>query len=159
MKDGSLDADRLRRGHVGYALLALVEKINELESAAGCFGTDVQIHHSEIHMIMAIHNNEGIHVGGLADHLKITKGSVSEILRKIERKGLINKRIDPEKRSRLNIFLTEKGKIAHEHHIFFHEQLNEIVDVALHDHTPEQFEFLVHFLKRLLFGLDSFERE
>lgn len=151
------DAARLRRGHISYSLFALVAKFGELEQQARCFGTDVEIHNAEIHMIMAIHDDEGIHVGGLADKLHITKGSVSELLRKLERKGLIHKDTDPLKLSRINVFLTEKGKIAHEHHLLYHERLNEMLDQAMRHHSPEQVEFLAHFLDDVRSGLDSMD--
>lgn len=153
------DTSRLRRGHTGYTLLLLSAKIGELVHRSLSFGTDVEIHNAEIHMIMAIHENEGIHVGGLAKKLKITKGSVSELLGKLERKGLIYKKTDSSKLSRLNIFLTEKGKIAHEHHVLFHERLNEIIDQAMRHHSAHEVEFLAHFLNDVLSGLETFEQE
>lgn len=155
--DNDSDAARLRRGHTSYVLLRLAAKLGELEHKSRFFGTDVEIHNAEIHMIMAIHEDEGIHVGGLAAKLKITKGSVSELLRKLERKGLINKKIDLLKLSRLNIYLTEKGRVAHEHHVFFHERLNEIIDQAMRHHTTGEVGFLAHFLNDVLSSLESFE--
>jgi len=156
-EDNASDAARLRRGHTSYALLALVAKFGELEQQSRCFGTDVEIHNAEIHMIMAIHGDEGIHVGGLAEKLHITKGSVSELLRKLERKGLVYKKTDPLKLSRLNVFLTEKGTLAHEHHLLYHEQLNQMLDMALRHHSPEQATFLEHFLEDVIAGLGSME--
>ena len=81
-------------------------------------------------MIMTIHNTEGIHVGGLAQKLGITKGSVSEMLRKLERKGLVRKEKDPLKMTRLNVYLTDKGKTAHENHMYYHSRLDGVVAEA-----------------------------
>ena len=93
-KNSDSDAARLRRGHTSYSLFSLVAKFTEIEQQSRFFGTDVEIHNAEIHMIMAIHDVEGIHVTGLADRLHITKGSVSELLRKLEQKKLIHKDTD-----------------------------------------------------------------
>lgn len=42
---------------------------------------------------MAIAEHPGIHVGGLAEILGVTKGAVSEILKKLEKKILLSKRL------------------------------------------------------------------
>lgn len=65
--------------------------------------------YSEIHIIMAIAEHPGIHVGGLAEILGVTKGAVSEIL-KNWKKDLIIKEIDNLNLSRYSLNLTEKGK-------------------------------------------------
>ena len=70
-------------------------------------------------------------MGGLAEQLGVTKGSVSELLRRLERKGLAYKAKDPLKLTRLNVFLTEKGKAAHKQHMDFHSQLDCMVDDAM----------------------------
>ena len=74
-----------RSAPLSHALLGIVTRFYELERQCSKFGTDVDIHLAEIHTIMAIYNNEGIHVGGLAETLGVTKGSVSELLRRLER--------------------------------------------------------------------------
>ena len=111
------DIQRLRKNHICFALLSLVNQFYKLERQCRNFGTDVEIHLAEIQMIMTIHNAQGIHVNGLAEKLGITKGSVSEMLRKLERKGLVRKEKDPLKMTRLNIYLTDKGLLAHQNHI------------------------------------------
>ena len=110
---GHAAAHSTRSAPVSISLLGIVTRFYELERQCSKFSTDVDIHLAEIHTIMAIHNNEGIHVGGLAEQLGVTKGSVSELLRRLERKGLAYKAKDPLKMTRLNVFLTEKGKAAH----------------------------------------------
>ena len=152
-----VDANRLRRGHTSYSLFALVAKFGGIEQQSRCYGTDVEIFNAEIHMIMAVHDAEGIHVGGLAEKLRITKASASELLRKLERKGLVCKKTDPAKLSRLNIFLTDKGRVAHERHILYHEQLNVMIDQVMCNYTPQQVQFLSAFFADLCSGMDALE--
>ena len=52
-------------------------------------------------MIKSIKENEGIHVTGLAEMLGVTKGAVSQIIMKIEKKKMIVKDTDPRNLSRL----------------------------------------------------------
>ena len=147
---GHAPAHATRSAPVSISLLGIVTRFYELERQCSKFGTDVDIHLAEIHTIMAIHNNEGIHVGGLAELLGVTKGSVSELLRRLERKGLAYKAKDPLKMTRLNVFLTEKGKIASSHHLGFHAQLDELVDKAMGSRSTEEVKSIVSFLNEIL---------
>lgn len=144
-----------RSAALSHALLGIMTRFQELERQCSKFGTDVDIHLAEIHTIMAIHNNPGIHVGGLAECLGVTKGSVSELLRRLERKGLAHKAKDPLKMTRLNVFLTDKGNIAHEHHMCFHSQLDGLVDAAMGARTPEEIKSIAAFLTEMLDRLNT----
>lgn len=140
---------------VSLALLGIMTRFQEIERQCSKFGTDVDIHLAEIHTIMAIHNNEGIHVGGLAECLGVTKGSVSELLRRLERKGLAYKAKDPLKMTRLNVFLTEKGKVASSHHMGFHAQLDGLVEKAMGSRSPEEVTSIIDFLDEILTRLNA----
>ena len=69
---GHAAAHSTRSASVSISLLGIVTRFYELERQCSKFGTDVDIHLAEIHTIMAIHNNEGIHVGGLAEQLGVS---------------------------------------------------------------------------------------
>ena len=149
---------RLQNNHICFTLLSLVNRFYALERQCRTFGTDVTIHLSEIQMIMTIHNTEGIHVGGLAQKLGITKGSVSEMLRKLERKGLVRKEKDPLKMTRLNVYLTDKGKTAHENHMYYHSRLDGVVAEATAGHDAATVENFAHFLDDILARLTAFSK-
>ena len=146
-----------RSAPISQTLLGIATRFQEIERQCCKFGTDVDIHMAEIHTIMAIHNNEGIHVGGLADRLGVTKGSVSELLRRLDHKGLAYKAKDPLKMTRLNVFLTEKGKAAHSRHMGFHSQLDGLVDEAMSTRSPEEIKSIVDFLGEILDRLNAAE--
>ena len=152
------DIQRLRNNHICFALLSLVNQFYTLERQCRNFGTDVEIYLAEIQMIMTIHNAEGIHVNGLAQKLGITKGSVSEMLRKLERKGLVRKEKDPLKLTRLNVYLTEKGTIAHQSHISFHQKLDSLVFETAAEHDPETVKVFAQFLNKILGRLTAFSK-
>ena len=146
-----------RSAPISHTLLGITTRFQEIERQCCKFGTDVDIHMAEIHTIMAIHNNEGIHVGGLADSLGVTKGSVSELLRRLDHKGLAYKAKDPLKMTRLNVFLTEKGKAAHSRHMGFHSHLDGLVDEAMSTRSPEEIKSIVGFLGEILDRLNAAE--
>ena len=152
------DIQRLRKNHICFALLSLVNQFYKLARQCRSFGTDVEIHLAEIQMIMTIHNAQGIHVNGLAEKLGITKGSVSEMLRKLERKGLVRKEKDPLKMTRLNIYLTDKGLLAHQNHICLHQKLDNLVLEAAAEHGPELLKSFTSLLNDILMRIAAFSK-
>jgi len=105
---------------ISYSLLRLVTKISEMECKVRNYGTDVPLYEAEIHMIKAIKESEGIHVTGLAEQLGVTKGAVSQIIAKIDKKGMIVKDRDASNQSRLVLRLSEKGETAYQDHEKLH---------------------------------------
>ncbi|WP_410470653.1 MarR family winged helix-turn-helix transcriptional regulator [Clostridium sp.] len=136
-----------------YLALALVD----LDKKTRFYGTDVPIFHSEIHVIMAIAEHPGIHVGGLADILGVTKGAVSEILKKLERKALVTKEVDELNLSRYSLNLTEKGRKAHNNHLQYHAVLNSMVEEELNHASDQEIKFLTSFLSSFINRIKFFE--
>lgn len=141
---------------IAYNSLHLALAMIDLDKKTRYFGTDVPIFHSEIHVIMAIAEHPGIHVGGLADILGVTKGAVSEILKKLERKALVIKEIDDLNLSRYSLSLTEKGKKAHNSHMHYHSILNSMVEDELVNASEQELEFLSNFLSSVINKIKNF---
>ncbi|EHI98748.1 regulatory protein MarR [Clostridium sp. DL-VIII] len=135
---------------IAYNSMDLAFALTDLDKKTRYFGTDVPIFHSEIHVIKAIAGHPGIHVGGLADILGVTKGAVSEILKKLERKALVIKEVDDLNLSRYSLSLTEKGKKAHSNHILYHSIINNMVEDELQNASEHELEFLSNFLSSLI---------
>ncbi|MFT4005133.1 MAG: MarR family winged helix-turn-helix transcriptional regulator [Lacrimispora sp.] len=145
-----MDKDINNKHKIAYDSLNLALAFVDLDKKTRYYGTDVPIFHSEIHVIMAIAEHPGIHVGGLADILGVTKGAVSEILKKLERKALVIKEIDDLNLSRYSLSLTEKGKKAHSNHMYYHSILNSMVEDELQNASEHELEFLSNFLSSLI---------
>lgn len=141
---------------IAYDSLHLALALVDLDKKTRYYGTDVPIFYSEIHVIMAIAQNPGIHVGGLADILGVTKGAVSEILKKLERKALVVKEMDQLNLSRCSLDLTEKGRKAHDSHMYYHTVLNTMVENELHNASEKELEFLSGFLSSLMGRIENF---
>ncbi|MDR3288493.1 MAG: MarR family winged helix-turn-helix transcriptional regulator [Peptococcaceae bacterium] len=132
---------------IGQQFLDLYTVFEALDKQVRKFGTDVDIFHSEIRMLSHIAKNAGIHVGGLAELLRITKGSVSEIVKKLEKKGLVEKRVSDDNLSKLSLWLTEKGRVAYTDHMRYHAMLDEALGAGLVSASEENLWFLLGFLK------------
>ena len=142
---------------IGYDILSLAMAYVELDKKTRYYGTDVPIFHAEIHMLSAIAEHPGIHVGGLADFLGITKGSVSEIIKKLERKALVVKETDDHNLSKLSLRLTEKGEKAHNNHMRYHKMLNSMVEDELANASEHDVQSLSRFLTAITSKIPKFD--
>ena len=59
--------------------------------------------------------------------------------------------------TRLNVYLTEKGKAANSRHMGFHSQLDSMVDEAMSTRSPEEITSIVGFLTEMLERLNAVE--
>jgi DNA-binding MarR family transcriptional regulator len=138
---------------ISLALLDVAEEYNTQERKTRYYGTDVPIFYAEIHTLMMIVEQPGIHVVGLAEKLEVNKASASELVIKLEKKGLVEKRIGEDKRSKLAIFPTEKGLLAHKNHMHYHEMLDKLVQRQTKDLSPEVRSEILDFLLGVSGGL------
>lgn len=142
---------------VSYKLLRLVMTYMNMDRQMQNYGTDTVIYHSEIHLISAIAKNADINVKGLAEQFGITSASVSETLSKLQKKGLIKKTQDEGNLSRLKLSLTTKGRLAHEEHMRYHDEINQIIAEALTGATEEQLDFLIGFCNGVRTRMEDFK--
>jgi DNA-binding MarR family transcriptional regulator len=110
-----------------YSLMNIISKSHAINKKVMHFGTDSSLHQSEIHMIVQIAESNKPYIIGLANNLGITKGAVSQIVNKLEKKGMVIKNIDPDNRSKYSLKLTGKGSLAYRHHT----ELHNLVDKSL----------------------------
>ncbi|WP_093793330.1 MarR family winged helix-turn-helix transcriptional regulator [Sporomusa acidovorans] len=144
---------------ISYSLLKVVYKFFEIDQKTRYYGTDVPLYPSEMHMINKIKQNEGIHVTGLANILKVTKGAVSQIIIKLEKKGLISKEKDINNQSKLVLKLTPKGETAYNSHIKFHKQIDDMVNEIIRNDSEENIKYLKGVLATLETKLERFKQE
>jgi DNA-binding MarR family transcriptional regulator len=110
-------------------LMELIDTVNTRHSKGVDFGTGHNLFPAEIHTIATIGINEGITITQLAEHLKVSKPTISERVRKLVEKGLIVKKKKVEDAKSVALGLTIRGKIAfagHEaHHLKMYERFRE----------------------------------
>ena len=152
-----MNRNELKRTNINYSLLSIIEKFFEIDKKTRYYGTDKPLFHAEIHTIKAIKENKGIHITGLAEYLGVTKGAVSQIAIKLDRKGLIIKEKDADNLSRFLLQLTPLGELAYSNHLQFHENFNKMIDDLLKDESKDKILFLKNFLMMLDDKLDTFE--
>ncbi|HOO46989.1 MAG TPA: MarR family winged helix-turn-helix transcriptional regulator [Deltaproteobacteria bacterium] len=130
----------------------IVKIWQKIEKMPRRFGIDEDLHSSEIHTIEVIGTNSDFSVTGLARLLGVTKGAVSQTLKKLENKGLVEKYADPENNSRVLIKLSSKGMIAY----YAHEHWHETMDGGFREYFTTLPEDRIRFLDEFLTTLEEF---
>lgn len=152
LKDGK------NKTKISYTLLRVVWKLFEVDKKIRYYGTDEQLFEAEIHMIKSIKENEGIHVTGLAQLLEVTKGAVSQIVMRLEKKGMVIKKKDASNQSRLILRLTPKGETAYVNHEKLHQEFDDLISEILKNTPQEKIAFLTDFLDLLVDKIDDYEK-
>ncbi len=150
--------NQMQKNKISTSLLRVIKAFLHIDKNARYCGTDQQLFSSEIHMIRAIKENEGIHITGLAKILRVTKGAVSQMMIKLEKKGFVNKERDRQNQSRLSIKLTQKGEIAYVNHLKFHDTFDDLINETLKNASEDNVVFLETFLLKLERRIESYEK-
>jgi DNA-binding MarR family transcriptional regulator len=72
----------------------------------------LRLYPSEIHLLQVIHEGEDLSAGEMAKKLGISNGAVSQTLKRLERKGVIDKTKDPALKNKVTAAFTETGRLA-----------------------------------------------
>lgn len=128
---------------------SIMQLSRQLDQTPKKFGTDELLSHSEIHLIEIIGDNENLSVTDISNHLNITKGAVSQNLKRLEGKGLSKKKPDPENLSRSIVLLTSKGQTAYWAHKHWHETMDGGFARYMEELSPDELKTIVDFLERV----------
>jgi DNA-binding MarR family transcriptional regulator len=136
---------------------AIHEKFNrivalavQIDKVPRNFGTDELMTSSEIHLVEVIGDQqETLSVTDLSKQMGVTKGAVSQNLKKLENKGLITKEDDPENLSRSIVRLTFKGKTAYYAHKHWHEKIDDGYRTYFSQLEQGKIEFLTEFMSKV----------
>ena len=131
------------------SILRLIEKVERIRKSSVYDAGYVTIMASEMDTIKAIGDNEPIYVTEPAKKLGVTKGAASQQLTKLEKKGLIIKKVDEENAAKRAISLTSLGRRMYERHDQFHKELNLFVESLLQSASEESRQFLEMFIEKI----------
>ena len=128
------------------SIMALALKLDKTPRK---FGTEHKLSHTEIHLVEIVGDNPDLSVTDLAKLLGITKGAVSQSLKRLETKGLTQKQPDPENLSRSLVTLTAKGNMAYWSHKHWHETMDGGFSRYLSDLDHTEVGIIIEFLSRV----------
>jgi len=128
---------------------SIMNLTQQLEKLPKKFGTGELLSRSEIHLIEIIGDNEGLSVTDIGKYLGITKGAVSQSLKRLEAKGFSFKRTDPENLSRSIVMLTAKGFTAFWAHKHWHETMDGGFLQYMEELNTGEVNIIINFLERV----------
>lgn len=126
--------------------LLLFEKISNTSRQSRSFGTDVDIYCSEIHIIEIIGDRSELYISEISKLIGVTKGTVSQVVKRLVVKGLVIKEVDAANNTRLVVRLTNKGQVAYEAHERYHYEQHAEMERYLQSLNVGQIETLETFL-------------
>lgn len=91
------------------------------------FSTGHMLMPAEIYLIEILGDHPHESVTAIADIMQITKGAVSQTLKKLESKGLVEKDSDPVNASRALVSLSNQGRMI----LFKHKEWHRRLDCGL----------------------------
>ncbi|MBV7272073.1 MarR family transcriptional regulator [Clostridium sp. PL3] len=100
----------------------VMNKYNKSEKKPKYYGTDDLLYRAEVHTIDAIGKNRKINVTDLAEYLGITKGAVSQMVDKLIKKDMVNKKLLSDTENEVSLELTEKGSLVYKGHEEYHKE-------------------------------------
>lgn len=101
-------------------------------------------------LLTALWRRDGLTVGQLATYYRATEPSTSNLVGRMEAKGLVRRALNPEDRRQVRVLLNEKGRSL-SHLLGFYEEINEIL---LQGFTADERKALVAMLERVLANAD-----
>lgn len=111
----------------------------------GDYGTGELITMVEVHTLTSIAKNEGITISELAKINNRTKGAISQLIKKLEKRGLIFKNKKENNGKNVHLFLTERGRVTSlSHEAYDRMEVTHITNELLKYCTMEEIN---HFYK------------
>lgn len=130
----------------------VMNKMRRIEKTPRKFGTDVLLYPSEIHTLDVIGRNTGINITDLAALQGVTKGAVSQVIRKLVDKEMVIRMKDEKSDREVLLMLSGTGKVAFDAHRDFHSQ----IDPHLIDIINNASEDNIRFMESIFTSLDRF---
>ncbi len=127
-------------------LFELIYLALDFEKQIRNYGTDVQLSSSEIYLIKCISENVNCNVTMLAELTEVSKAAISQMIKKLEKKGMIIIGYDRENRSRYQINLTDKGIAANTVHLNLNQEVFESIYNLLADYNDNEVERVRQFV-------------
>ncbi|WP_158453707.1 MarR family winged helix-turn-helix transcriptional regulator [Paenibacillus beijingensis] len=144
-----MNNDELSKEKISNILLDVFKTFSKLDRKNRDYGVDEPLFHSEIYTLNEIREHEGIHITALAERCGVTKGAISQVLKKLEQKGLVTKEKDVRNQSRLILKVTPKGEIAYAHHLDYQNQFKQMIAEVLGDAPDDKVLYIKEFLIKL----------
>jgi len=136
-----------KREILNNVLVVLFNDILSIEEKALREGKFNNLSISELHVIEAVGLKEPVNMTKVANHLKVTTGTLTIAINRLVRKEYVKRERDYEDKRVVNLSLSELGHEAFNHHEKFHD---EMIECIMTDLTKEEGDVLVKALSKIV---------
>jgi len=123
-----------------------VQKYNALEKIPAKAGAKHELYHSERHWLDKIGSHPGVNVTEFARSAGITKGAVSQVVSKLERKGFVRRYKSGENDKEVFLELTREGREHYSRHKKKNEETLKPLVEELKKYPGDKVEFFISLL-------------
>lgn len=102
--------DRQGRGNLGFLLAKAMQRWNELLYAGFCSAGYAQIRPSFGSILVPLFEEDGLRMGELARRSRLSKQTMTTMVRLLEREGLVTRRNDRADQRATRVHLTDRAK-------------------------------------------------
>lgn len=136
----------------------MINRYNSLEQLDITFIPRVKISHADVHLLDVMWKNPYKKASQLAEIFGVTKGAVSQQIKKLVKRDLINRVQYDDNCKEVFIELTDLGKEAVNNHKKIDMEVLESLNNILSETTDDQKTFLHNIIKSLGNGFDKAEK-
>ena len=136
-------------------LMSIIERILLLDKKTAFEFRGIKLYPSEIHLSLLIQRERNTNATRIAERLAITKGAVSQNISRLEKKGILTKTKDPNKKNELTITFTPMGKEVVKHFMEFEAMAKHSHDGLLQEFSEREKHAIHKFLFRLKQRLEA----
>jgi DNA-binding MarR family transcriptional regulator len=137
-----MDVEKASR-EVMDLFIRLVNRYNSLERIPVKHGAKHDLYHSERHMLDKIGDNPGMNVSELARVVGVTKGAISQVVKKLETKGAVQRYRRSNNDKEVFVELTKVGRELYGKHKAINEETVSSLCKELERYSDDKIEFLV----------------
>jgi DNA-binding MarR family transcriptional regulator len=138
----------------------LVIRYNALEKFPVKLSSKHDLYHSERHMLDKIGDHPGINLTEFAKVLGVTKGAVSQVVKKLEAKGVVKRYKKGDNEKEIFLELTKSGQSVYlEHKRTNEETVTGPMLAELEKYPDEKVQFLINMFKWIDGFLEQSERK
>jgi len=132
--------------------IKLANKYNSLEKIPVDYGVGKDLYHSERHLLDQIGDYPEKNITELAQFMGVTKGAISQTVKKLENKGIVNRYKGEQNEKEVFLKLTETGKGVYEKH----KEVNQRSIMPLYEELKKYSDDKVYFLVEMFKWMDTF---
>lgn len=122
--------------------IRMVNKYNAMEKFPVDYGTGASFYHSERHMLDVFAEHPELNITDLAKRVGVTKGAISQVVSKLEKKGAVERYKDSRDDKQVLVRLTKLGQTITNHHQQVNEKTINQLCTVIEENPQEEVDFI-----------------